>query len=683
MAWLHNLVKQFSIWWHGLTPGAQDNVVGGVIAGIILAALGLFWKEGTGFLRKLFFRKDKAPRIATREEADGQREAMLRAVETAWIKGVLEKSLYEEVLISLNVQDRHDLIQPPVHLAIQTPDGPLHPLPPSADILDVFDENGGRLLILGNPGSGKTITLLDLARKLIDRARENPEYPLPVVFNLASWAEKQQPLDEWLIDELENKYLVPKPLGRYWVEQHEILLLLDGLDEVREDARGKCIEAINAYCDARTQVVVCSRRREYEAASTETRLSMWRAILLQPLSEAQIFAYLEALGEKAEPVRKALKKDRDLLELAQTPLLLNVMLMTYGGKHKENVAKDIPLKEKRSRLFDRYIHHVLLERGSKKHPWAPSQVMKWLRWIARGLMQHNETQFRLENLQPDWLPQKNQPAYKWTLVLIYTLLLGLPLGLMGVQMDGLLSSLPFWLLIGLIAGLWSKPAEKGIIPIVDIQWNIRIPWKKLIHGLIAALTLGLAFGLFVNPLGGLFLGIAFGLFVGLTLGMEEIASPSAPPQYFYMGPNQPIWQSGRSGLILRLLFGLLFGLLFNLILVFVLALGLNFELGLWLVYTSAIMLVAGVIGGSVLGWIKGVDYGENAFIRHWSLRFTLWRYGYTPAPWKCVKFLDYAAQRILLRRVGGGWIFIHRLIMEHIAQLDDEFIASLDKGVVR
>jgi len=29
--------------------------------------------------------------------------------------------------------------------------------------------------------------------------------------------------------------------------------------------------------------------------------------------------------------------------------------------------------------------------------------------------------------------------------------------------------------------------------------------------------------------------------------------------------------------------------------------------------------------------------------------------------------------------VGGGWIFIHRMIMEHIAGLDDAFIASLDR----
>jgi len=230
-------------------------------------------------------------------------------------------------------------------------------------------------------------------------AREDQKRPLPVVFNLASWgAKKQQSLGEWLIDELDNKYRVSKPLGRYWVKNHKLLLMLDGLDEVRADARGECIQAINAYYNLGTQMVVCSRHREYELASAEAKLEAWQAVLLQPLTEAQIFGYLDALGEKAEPAKKMLAADSDLLELAQTPLLLNVMLMAHGSEQKESVVESGTLKEKRSRLFDKYIHRVLLVHGSDKHPWPPSLVMKWLRWIAQGLVRHDETEFRLENL---------------------------------------------------------------------------------------------------------------------------------------------------------------------------------------------------------------------------------------------------------------------------------------------
>ena len=34
-------------------------------------------------------------------------------------------------------------------------------------------------------------------------------------------------------------------------------------------------------------------------------------------------------------------------------------------------------------------------------------------------------------------------------------------------------------------------------------------------------------------------------------------------------------------------------------------------------------------------------------------------------PWNYPRFLDYAAERILLRKVGGGYIFTHRLLLEY------------------
>ena len=39
------------------------------------------------------------------------------------------------------------------------------------------------------------------------------------------------------------------------------------------------------------------------------------------------------------------------------------------------------------------------------------------------------------------------------------------------------------------------------------------------------------------------------------------------------------------------------------------------------------------------------------------------------------RFLDYAVKLVFLRKVGGGYIFIHRLLLEHFAAMktdDDE-----------
>ena len=50
-------------------------------------------------------------------------------------------------------------------------------------------------------------------------------------------------------------------------------------------------------------------------------------------------------------------------------------------------------------------------------------------------------------------------------------------------------------------------------------------------------------------------------------------------------------------------------------------------------------------------------------------------------PLRYVPFLDYCAERILLRKVGGGYIFIHRTFLEHMARIDPDALAKeIDAG---
>jgi len=41
-------------------------------------------------------------------------------------------------------------------------------------------------------------------------------------------------------------------------------------------------------------------------------------------------------------------------------------------------------------------------------------------------------------------------------------------------------------------------------------------------------------------------------------------------------------------------------------------------------------------------------------------------------PWNLGRFLDYAAERIFLQKVGGGYIFVHRLLQDYFASLYQE-----------
>lgn len=64
----------------------------------------------------------------------------------------------------------------------------------------------------------------------------------------------------------------------------------------------------------------------------------------------------------------------------------------------------------------------------------------------------------------------------------------------------------------------------------------------------------------------------------------------------------------------------------------------------------------------------GLLMGGLASFRHYVVRFLLWRTG--AVPWRYVPFLDYATERILLRKVGGGYIFMHRLLLDYFASLE-------------
>src|SRR5947209_447918 len=123
------------------------------------------------------------------------------------------------------------------------------------------------LFRLEEPGSGKTTLLLKLTRDLLSRATEDETYPVPVVFNLSSWAVKRQSLAAWLVGELNSKYQVPRKLGQWWIATDQILPLLDGLDEVAQEHRATCIGAINAYRHDHGIVptVVCSRTADYRS----------------------------------------------------------------------------------------------------------------------------------------------------------------------------------------------------------------------------------------------------------------------------------------------------------------------------------------------------------------------------------------------------------------------------------
>ncbi|MEM6252849.1 MAG: NACHT domain-containing protein [Cyanobacteria bacterium P01_D01_bin.156] len=228
------------------------------------------------------------------------RQVLLDKVKQSWIDGVLKKSLHMQVLIELGLEDRNEYIQNPLEKVEEFPSNPGQVFPEGTAAADIFEDIGaGRtLLILGEPGSGKTVTLLKLAESLIARTENDLSQPLPVVVNLSSWAKQRKSIGDWLAQELYEIYQVSKSLGKIWIEEEQLILLLDGLDEVEAKYRNACVQALNQFIQAhgRTEMVVCSRVHDYEALSERLRLRS--AIYVQPLIPKQIDQYLDKAGEQ-------------------------------------------------------------------------------------------------------------------------------------------------------------------------------------------------------------------------------------------------------------------------------------------------------------------------------------------------------------------------------------------------
>lgn len=74
---------------------------------------------------------------------------------------------------------------------------------------------------------------------------------------------------------------------------------------------------------------------------------------------------------------------------------------------------------------------------------------------------------------------------------------------------------------------------------------------------------------------------------------------------------------------------------------------------------------AGLMTGIMFGLAGFLLYGGASLLKHYALRVSLWYRG--KLPFKYTQFLDHSARNILLYKVGGGYVFVHRLLQQYFA----------------
>ncbi|MBD2303222.1 NACHT domain-containing NTPase [Nostoc sp. FACHB-190] len=417
----------------------------------------------------------------------------------------LRQSLHNAVLINLGKESQPQQVKRPWDAEIKIGLKPAVPLPDTTTILEVFDslEIAGKLLILGAPGAGKTTTQLELAQALVSRAEEQPDYPVPVLFNLSSWKDDRQSLTDWLVAELKSKYGVSKKLGQEWVNNHQLLPLLDGVDELEPQRQELCVQKINQFLTGEARplyLVVCSRIEEYSNYATQLQLN--GAIYLQPLNNNQICDYLTSINYIE--LWSTISNDLDLLELLKTPLLLSITVLASQEISVEEWQRLNSTADRIQYLLDAYVGRMLTRDTNSraylknKTPNARKTRM-WLVWLAKQMQLESKTEFLIEEMQPNWLMSKTQKnSYYLICGLICVLILllsGISLGLIfglvfrhigdffnkiklnenfflkKLNKENIISGLIFWLAFGGIACLQHFTLRLILYHNGYIPWN--------------------------------------------------------------------------------------------------------------------------------------------------------------------------------------------------------------------
>ena len=285
------------------------------------------------------------------------RKRLIQKVENLWITSVLGKATKNHIELCLEYftvkNEFRDGIQEKNHHHASK-------FFNSSEINTIFDKSEECLLILGEAGSGKTVCLLSLAKLLLKKASDDIDEPIPIVLNLSSWASERKPIEHWVVNELENLYGIPKSTGLEWVQHNLLILLLDGLNEIKANYSYEFIAEFNKFRERNrlTGVVVTGCLGQYKTMKNQLKLPSIATI--QPLEDKQFNSYLASLDSDGEKIIAALNAEPFLKNLARTPLGLNMLYVSFK-KLNENHSLSSDTEKQNKIILKQFIHQNLSE----------------------------------------------------------------------------------------------------------------------------------------------------------------------------------------------------------------------------------------------------------------------------------------------------------------------------------
>lgn len=575
-------------------------------------------------------------RALSQPRGDRRRLQLIDRVHRIWIEGVLDASLDGRPQVSLAVEHVSDLVDSPWAHAPRGGRNTARSLR-TDDLPTLLESSNGALLVVGGAGSGKTTAILGLARSLLESARHDDFASVPVVLNLSSFSGRTT-LAAWVEAELVAKYRLPRRRVERWLETDDLALILDGLDELSASRRARCIRAINEFRGERpVPIVVACREEEYRASGL--RLALGTAVRICPLDE-------QATDEWGlDQTLSGSTSDERL----RTPLWVALA----------NSQFDLKVARSWDGVYDDYLN-AALKRSPSLDGRRRDLCVARLRWLARNMARLRHSEVWLDRIQYRWLPGAGRQMLAMLLSTLALLIPTVGCSILASLSVGRSALSGFFLGVGGFGIVLAL--NRGLR--VNVGERLRWSWRTMNRRAPVMIAMGIGVAVFYalamdRPLGAmLYLGVTGGSVAGLLLGLGYADRTRG------LRPGDSLALAARQAAVVGSVGAVTVGLAYVLIIGPIYGSLFPSMLDAYPGINVSVML--GVTLGTVVGTSFGLVYGGAAIVLHGCYRLTLWLT--SPMPLRLIGWLDDMTKRGLMRRIGGGYMFMHATLLESLAR---------------
>ncbi|NEY31477.1 NACHT domain-containing protein [Streptomyces sp. PRKS01-65] len=359
-----------------------------------------------------------------------------------------------------------------------------------------------RLVVVGEPGSGKTVLALLLTVGLLNERADGG--PVPVLLPVSSWDPAKEDLEPWLVrTTAEPYYNGRQDVLRRLLREGLLVPVLDGLDEMPDSARRMAMDRLSRLRAERPVVVTC-RAAEYEELIRDGAPTLKDATVVRvlPVAPDDVITYLRDVNWPAgtdwsEVFAHLRAAPESPLSLAlSTPLMVSSARLVYqrGGGNPADLMDP--------RLDSRYAveNHLmkamvaaayapdasLPEADRPPERWTAEQADRWLAFLARYLHERDERDLAWWHLSDRYLTRWTGPVTGLVLgaVLALAVVLWETLTMKGEEQASLSDTFLVAVIIGVcfalvcsIAWFASREAPPG-----RLTWSVRASAGRLTQG---------------------------------------------------------------------------------------------------------------------------------------------------------------------------------------------------------